>query len=122
MAREKITKAARTDARSKARRATKQTSARLRRARPPATAPAQGDLAALTHTQLTERYNALVGAALALGITSVERSRVRVHTSAFLTKDLGVRITAALEAAVAAAQAAKPAAGDAPRPRRRRKG
>ena len=84
----------------------------------PTAAPTQADLAALTHTQLTQRYNALVPAALALGITVVEKSRVRVHTSAFISKEAGVRITAALEAAVVAA---KPRADAAPRPRRSRR-
>jgi hypothetical protein len=56
--------------------------------------------------QLTARYNALVPIALALGITVVANSKVRPHTSAFFTKELGVRIIAALEAAIAAAGAA----------------
>jgi hypothetical protein len=90
----------------------KPASARPRKASPPATT--------LTHRELTERYNALVSSALALGITAVANSKVRPHTSDFFTKDLGVRVIAALEGAIAAAQAEKPRA--APRPRRDRKG
>jgi hypothetical protein len=112
MARKKSTTAARTGTRSKARRARKPASARPRKASPPATA--------LTHRELTDHYNALVPAALALGITAVANSKVRPHTSAFFTKELGARIIAALEGAIAAAQAEKP--GAAPGPRRDRKG
>jgi hypothetical protein len=79
------------------RRARKQTSA----------APRKVPAATLTHRELTDRYNALVPVALGLGITSVANSKVRPHTSAFFTKELGVHIIAALEGAIAAAQAAQ---------------
>jgi hypothetical protein len=92
---------------------------KARARRPPAPAPRKAPLPAttLTHRDLTERYNTLVPRALALGITAVANSKVRPHTSAF---ELGVRIIAALEGAIAAARAEKP--GAAPRPRRERKG
>jgi hypothetical protein len=61
-----------------------------------------------SHRELTDCYNALVPAALALGITAVANSKVRPHTSDFFTKELGVRIIAAMEAAIAVAQAARP--------------
>jgi hypothetical protein len=109
MARMKSAKAARTDARSKAQRARKRTGAARRTSPPPAIT--------LTHRELTDRYNALVPRALALGITAVANSKVRIHTSDFFTKELGVRIIAALEAAIAAAQALL-GAGAAPRPLR----
>jgi hypothetical protein len=69
MARRKSSKATRTGTRSKAPRTRKQTSTAPRRVPPPA--------ATLTHRQLTERYNALIPRALALGITAVANSKVR---------------------------------------------
>jgi hypothetical protein len=53
----------------------------------------------LTHSQLTERFNALVPQASNLGITWA-----RHHTSAFETKKAGVRMVAKLEEAIAAAK------------------
>jgi hypothetical protein len=87
MARKKSTKAARTGARSEARRAGKQTSARPGKARPPVTALTPRELTALTHRELTDR--ALVPAALALGLTAVANSKVRPHTSAFFHQGTG---------------------------------
>lgn len=101
----------------KARRSRKPASAPAREASPPAAA--QPPAGAPTHAQLTARYNALVPVALALGITTVANSKVRIHTSDFFTKDLGMRIIAKLEAAIAAAQAADASA--APQRRRSRK-
>jgi hypothetical protein len=59
--------------------------------------PQAAKVSSLTHPQLTEAFNALVPAAKKAGITWA-----KVHTSAFITKEMGVKQIKRLEKELAA--------------------
>jgi hypothetical protein len=68
-----------------------------RKARSPRRSPQATKVSSMTHPQLTERFNSLVPQARKAGI-----KWARVHTSAFISKQMGVRQIKRLEKELAA--------------------